>query len=260
MEWKEKNQQEINEQWTESSSNYDRIIHDELNSYRPATWQKQILSQVKTDQPLHILDTGCGPAFFTIILAQKGHIVTGIDGAEGMLERARANVQAAGVQAEILEMDCHQLEFTEDTFDLIVSRNVTHALRDHVQVYKEWQRVLKPGGVLLIFDANWHLIEQPGPIHDQYIKDVRRCIELFGSDFNEHTDPDAVEDWEFDETHLLGDTIRPDWDLGILKALGYTNLSYDRDITEKLWDEKEKTIYATTPMFMIRAEKKEKTE
>ena len=31
-----------------------------------------------------------------------------------------------------------------------ISRNLTHTLRDHKQVYKEWLRVLKPGGTLFI--------------------------------------------------------------------------------------------------------------
>lgn len=255
MKTKMKTQQEINEAWTRSSENYDRIILDELNSFRTEAWQKQIMTQVEEGRKLKILDTGCGPAFFTIILSKLGHEVTGIDGAGGMLERARKNIELTGVEAEIMEMDCHELTFEDNTFDLIVSRNVTHALRDHVQVYRQWQRVLKPGGVLLIFDANWHLMEQPGDLHDQYIKDLKRCIEVFGSDFNGHTDPSQIEDWSADKTHLLGDTIRPDWDMGILKALNYKDISCDRDITGPLWDEKEKTIYATTPMFMIRAVK-----
>ena len=34
---------------------------------------------------------------------------------------------------------------------------MTHALREHKTVYAQWLRVLKPEGILLIFDANWHL-------------------------------------------------------------------------------------------------------
>nr|WP_269849318.1 class I SAM-dependent methyltransferase [Methanosarcina horonobensis] len=44
-----------------------------------------------------MLDVGCGPGFFSIILSQAGHQVTGVDCAAGMLERARLNAEFSGV-------------------------------------------------------------------------------------------------------------------------------------------------------------------
>ena len=38
------NQEEINQSWSVSSANYDRIIQDELNSFRTEAWQQQILA------------------------------------------------------------------------------------------------------------------------------------------------------------------------------------------------------------------------
>lgn len=253
MESNYKTQREINNEWSTDSGDYDSIIQDELNSYRVAAWQKQILSQVNSDHPLKILDIGCGPAFFSIILARKGHILTAIDGAAGMLEKARKNIEREALKIELLEMDCHFLNFADEAFDLIVSRNVTHTLIDHVQAYREWLRVLKKEGTLLIFDANWHLTCCPGALRDQYLKDVQKCIDLFGCDFNGNTRID--ESYELMTQHRLKDLHRPDWDMGILNALGYRNIRCERDITEKLWDEKEKTIYRTTPMFMICGQK-----
>ena len=76
------NQCEINQSWSESAPNYDSIIHDELKSFRVAAWQEQILSHFPAGRPLQILDIGCGPGFFSIILSAMGHDVTGIDGAD----------------------------------------------------------------------------------------------------------------------------------------------------------------------------------
>lgn len=242
--------------WSVGSGNYDQIIQDELNSDRPGKWQKKILSQVDSSQPLEILDIGCGPGFFTIVLGQLGHKMTAIDGADGMLEKAVKNIKASRVKADIFKMDCQKLDFPDNTFDLVVSRNVTHALQDHPGAYAEWKRVLKPGGVLLIFDANWHLTGLPGPLREQYKKDWAECIRRFGSDFNGHTDPDVtLESFEPESAHLLGDLLRPDWDLGILAALGYREITTERNIIKEMWDEKEQLIYGTTPMFMIRAVK-----
>lgn len=203
-----------------------------------------------------MLDCGCGPTFFTILLAQLGHHVTGIDAAPGMLERARRNIQEYGVTARILEMDCHSLELPDESFDLVLSRNLTQALRDPVAVYREWMRVLRPGGTLLIFDANWHLPYASEEMYRESMQREKKGIEVFGSDFSGNTVFD--EKAEFPEKrvpkqHPFGDRIRPDWDCGALCALGFGEVSYERDITEKLWDDKEKLIYGNTPMFMIRA-------
>lgn len=253
-----KTQEEINQHWSDDSGDYDAIIKDELNSYRVEAWQKQIGSQVNFQKDLKVLDTGCGPAFFTIILAKMGYEVTGIDAAKGMLEKARANVAENQVQAEILEMDCHELDFPDNTFDLIVSRNVTHALRNHKQVYSEWLRVLKPGGTLLIFDANWHLASFSDEMHAESLRRWQECIRQFGSDYNRHTDPTDLSEWEnADRTphEVFGTRIRPDWDMGLLEGIGFSDITYERNIIEGLWDEKEKVLYGHTPMFMIKAQK-----
>ena len=252
-------QEQINAHWTKGSENYDRIIHDELASFRMEGWQKLIAAQVDGRTGLEVLDCGCGPAFFTILLSKAGYHVTGIDAAEGMLEKARRNVAEYGVDARILEMDCHRLDFPAGSFDLVVSRNVTHALRDHVQVYSEWRRVLKPGGILLIFDANWHLAVASEEWIRESVRREKECIRVYGSDFSGNTTFDedrARRAYESEDHHRLGDLQRPDWDCGILQALGFQNITYDRDITGPLWDDKEKLIYGHTPMFLLRAEKR----
>ena len=250
-------QKAINERWTKGSDNYDRIIHDELSSFRVEGWRQLIAAQTGSRPGLKVLDCGCGPAFFTIILAKAGYHVTGVDAAEGMLQKARANVAEFGADAQIMEMDCHELTFPDDSFDLVVSRNVTHALREHVTVYREWLRVLRPGGVLLIFDANWHLPQASEEMYLESMEREKKAIEVYGSDFSGNTVFD--ENAEFApgkrHPHPLGDLMRPDWDNGILRAVGFESISYDRDITGPLWDDKEKLVYGNTPMFMLRGVK-----
>ena len=251
-------QKAINERWSKGSANYDRIVHDELASFRAEGWRRLIAAQTGGRAGLEVLDCGCGPAFFTIILAGAGYRVTGVDAAEGMLEKARKNIVEYGVDAKILEMDCHELAFSDRSFDLVVSRNVTHALRDHVRVYGEWLRILRPGGVLLVFDANWHLPQASEEMYRESMEREKKGIETYGSDFSGNTvfDDNAEFAPGKRHPHPLGDLVRPDWDAGILRALGFAEISWDRDITGSLWDDKEKLIYGNTPMFMLRAVKK----
>ena len=260
----DKEQEIINEQWSQGASNYNDIIEDEIHSFRAAAWKKQILEQVPKQGRLDILDCGCGPGFFSCIMAQEGHRVTAVDGSDSMLEYARSRAEENGLSVNFLLMDCHHLEFEDDSFDLVISRNVTHTLRDHARVYREWKRVLRPGGVLLIFDANWHLSRYGFSEHEESVRRHIECMKIYGSDFSgnvydgdeealrkrfEQYRPDESDVWD----HALRDRIRPDWDVGLLQGLGYQEVCYDRDIIEELWDDKEKCIYGNTPMFMIRA-------
>lgn len=251
-------QEKINRYWSEDAGVYERVIRDELDSFRPAAWTKKIEEQVGGRKGLKVLDCGCGPAFFTIILSRAGHDVTGIDAAEGMLRVAEKNLASLNVRATLLQMDCHELSFPDGSFDLVLSRNVTHTLRDHVRVYRQWQRVLKPGGVLLIFDANWHLPTVSESVLWETLLREKHCIEIYGSDFSGNTSFDEERSrsmYKNEKRYLPGDVRRPDWDCGILTALGFREISYERDVTGPLWDDKEKLIYGNTPMFMIRAVK-----
>ncbi|MDO5829321.1 MAG: class I SAM-dependent methyltransferase [Methanocorpusculum sp.] len=262
-----KEQEKINEIWTNGASNYNKIIDSEIESFRAEEWCRQILDNAPWKDCLKILDCGCGPGFFSVILARKGHTVHAIDASDGMMNFAKKRAERYGLNIEFAIMDCHKLEYNDDTFDLIVSRNVTHALREHRIVYREWKRVLKPGGVLLIFDANWHLASPGGPEHEESNRRYVECMKTYGSDFSGNVydgdesklirsikKTDAYTEEEFWKT-TLKDKRRPDWDLGLLEGIEFGKITYDRDIIEKLWDDKEKLIYGNTPMFMIRAVK-----
>ena len=216
-------QQEINKEWSDNSENYSAIIDDELNSFRAEAWRRKILEQVPSGKKLKILDTGCGPGFFTILLSLAGHEVIGIDGAEGMLLEAERKAAAYGVHPEFRAMDCHHL---------------------------------KPEGILLIFDANWHLMKTDPAVHEESLRRQEACVQRYGDAFDTKTkNKEERRKKDLEGEHVLGTKQRPDWDLGLLEGLGYVNICTERDITEELWDEKEQLLYGNTPMFMIRAEK-----
>lgn len=263
-------QEEINAHWTEGAENYSDIIDQELNSFRAERWKRKILENVPRKERLDILDIGCGPGFFSILLAEEGHRVTGIDGSRAMLREAEAKAARRGKEGKsgcressgkpalpvFLQMDAHQPEFLDGSFDLLVSRNVTHTLRDHPAAYREWLRVLRPGGVLLIFDANWHLVKSDAALREESRRRQEECVRRYGDAFDRKT-PNKEErrQQDLEGEHILGNLRRPDWDMGLLLGLGYTGIRTERNLMEEMWDEKEILLYGNTPLFMIRAEK-----
>ena len=73
-----------------------------------------------------------------------------------MLAEAKRN---AGPWQEAIDfrlMDAQKPTFTAESFDVVLSRNLTWVLEDPEQTYGNWRHVLKPGGLLLNFDANWY--------------------------------------------------------------------------------------------------------
>lgn len=148
----------IQERWEHSAKGYSDGIQQDFDTKVVETWQNLILHHiVLTDKPLEILDVGTGPGYFATILSMAGHNVTAIDCAKNMLEEAKINADMHHVYPKFYQMDSHLLSFQPESFDMIVSRNVTWTLYDPIHAFKQWHHVLKPGGKLVIFDANWHL-------------------------------------------------------------------------------------------------------
>ncbi|MCQ2452648.1 MAG: class I SAM-dependent methyltransferase [Oscillospiraceae bacterium] len=252
-------QGEINESWSIRSDNYNSYVVEEFQTNRPQKWLEQIESLAPSNRPLRVLDCGCGPGFFSVLLSKAGHKVTGIDGSDGMLKHARENAEVFAVEPELIQGDFGALPFADNTFDLLISRNVTHIIREHLKVYGEWLRVLKPGGVLLIYDANWHLPYQEGPVRDEAIRREREALAIYERGYTYDRSYEYIDSaLNPDNYKVFGKAQRPDFDIGVLTQLPFCDISFDRDVTAELWSEKEKLMYGATPLYRIRAVKEQK--
>jgi ubiquinone/menaquinone biosynthesis C-methylase UbiE len=107
-----------------------------------------------------VLDVGCGPGTDTIPLAsvvgQTGQ-VTGIDADAVMVAEARAQAEAAGVNAWVCheQADATSLPFADATFDACRSERLFQHLREPAQVLAEMLRVTKSGGWIAVIDTDW---------------------------------------------------------------------------------------------------------
>lgn len=107
---------------------------------------------------LQILEVGSGPGQAVIQLAQSGaKRVVGVDLSPGMLEHAEYlrlsnGAQGQAVQADFRLASAQQLPFQDERFDVVVCRLLLHHLREPERALREFWRVLRPGGVLLLAD------------------------------------------------------------------------------------------------------------
>ena len=141
--------------WTIRSHDFGAVRKNELGSIMGRRWQEELEARLPERSPLNILDVGTGTGFFAILMAKLGHKVTGIDLTPAMLEEAAAMAAGLGLDIAFRHMDAQELDFPDGTFDVVLSRNLTWTLPQPEKAYAEWHRVLKPGGLLLNFDADY---------------------------------------------------------------------------------------------------------
>ena len=244
-------QETVQERWEDSARGYSQGIQKDFDPPMVRIWQELILDE-GADRPLDILDVGTGPGYFATVLSMAGHRVTAIDCAENMLEEARKNAAAHGTAPEFLQMDSHCLKFADQSFDLIVSRNVTWTLYDPKQAYGEWRRVLRQKGKLVVFDANWHL----------HKFDPQRYDRVMGKS-QEQKPPECAyqgdnpQVLEYYRNMPLARLERPQWDQRALPEWGFQVLLVRPCLNQWVYSDQDQELYRDIPLFQIVAEKTE---
>jgi ubiquinone/menaquinone biosynthesis C-methylase UbiE len=105
------------------------------------------------------LDLGCGPGQITIMMAKRWPQMRflGLDAAPAMLDQARRDAAAAGVQVDwdvirVGPVGDGRLPYEDASFELVTCNSVLHHLADPLQALNEMARICRPGGAVLIRD------------------------------------------------------------------------------------------------------------
>jgi SAM-dependent methyltransferase len=240
--------------WRVSATGYSDIVIDEFKNGAQKPWTSLILEQAPRAGILEIVDIGTGPGFFPLILSLAGHNVTGIDASPEMIQKAQNNLEALGGSAELYIMDSHSTTFEDERFDMVINRNVVWTLTKPFDAFQEWRRILKPGGILLIFDADWFISARDFDIKIQEEKDLAEYRQKYGNppqSFREE-DRDLACNWCADMP--LFAKMRPAWDLTALNEIGFERI-HSTIVSERVYDAKKLLLNRVKPMFMIVAKK-----
>ena len=107
---------------------------------------------------MRLLDVGCGPGTVTAGLARAvapGGVV-GIDLSADVLGLARSHAVTERLKNVKFQIgDVYQLEFGDGAFDVVYANQLLQHLTDPVRAIREMRRVLKPGGLLAVRDADY---------------------------------------------------------------------------------------------------------
>lgn len=159
----------------------ERLREEDPGAYKAITGNKKFYSITRQSRiyierwlatrcPNHkLLDYCCGRGGSSIKAASYGAEVTGIDISEKSIQTSQQRAIKAGVDSKtsFLTMDAENLEFEDNTFDLIICSGVLHHL-DVARAFPELSRVLKPSGEITCIEAlgynpliNWYRKRTP---------------------------------------------------------------------------------------------------
>jgi malonyl-CoA O-methyltransferase len=96
-----------------------------------------------------VLEIGCGTGKNTVFLAKIGFVVHAVDFSQGMLEKAKQNVQADNVHFSLMDIT-RPWKFDEQFFDLVVCNLVLEHIQNLSFVFREAARVLRAHGYFFL--------------------------------------------------------------------------------------------------------------
>ena len=137
---------------------------------------------------MRLLDAGCGPGSITVGLAQAvapGEVI-GIDANPKAVEAASAAAEAAGVTNVRFEVvDLHRMPFEDESFDAVFAHAVLQHVPDPERAVGALARVVRPGGVIGLADADWDgfLIWPTPPAMRRALRLMRELRKHSGGDF-----------------------------------------------------------------------------
>ncbi|PIP80475.1 MAG: malonyl-[acyl-carrier protein] O-methyltransferase BioC [Gammaproteobacteria bacterium CG22_combo_CG10-13_8_21_14_all_40_8] len=210
-----------------------------VNYEKHAVLQKEVayrliekLDYIKTD-PKVIIDAGCGTGYCTRLLSKKfpKAKITGFDLAPGMVAYAQSKMpwyRKPFAHDQYQVADIRELPLEDNSVDFIFSNLSIQWISDIDLCFQEWQRILKPGGLLLFstfgpdtlfqLKRSWAAVDND--IHVNHFTDM-------------HDLGDSLIQQHFAQPVMDAEVITTTYDnvkqlLKELKAIGANNLSSDR--------------------------------
>ena len=179
--------EEIKAYWSKRAATFDDAFgHRILPGLEHDAWAA-VLRERLGPQPVDVLELASGTGEVTKVLLSLGHRVTGIDFSEAMVERSRTK-HRGHPRARFVLGDAENTMEPDARYEAVVCRHLVWTLTNPEAALRDWHRVLRPGGRLLIFDGDF--VNQPW--QGRLAKRAMTLLEKFtGPDL--HRDPSLAQ-------------------------------------------------------------------
>ncbi|MBH0228650.1 class I SAM-dependent methyltransferase [Halobacillus yeomjeoni] len=138
--------QNVKKSYQKLTSHYVRDVDTKpYNAYLERPAMVEAMPPLKDKQ---VLDAGCAAGWYSQYMAEEGAVVTAVDFSPSMVEATRRRTETLNVTTFVHDIST-QFPLASESLDVIVSSLTLHYIKDWEAVFKEFARLLKPGGTLL---------------------------------------------------------------------------------------------------------------
>jgi demethylmenaquinone methyltransferase/2-methoxy-6-polyprenyl-1,4-benzoquinol methylase len=161
-----KNPAAVSAMFDDVAASYDKT-NDLLSFGQARLWRGAVRKAISPKAPDRILDIAAGTGTSSMALLAEGVSVVAADFSNGMLDEGRKRYP----KLEFVFADAMKLPFKDAEFDVVTMSFGLRNVENHNIALKEFFRVLKPGGRLVICEFS-HVGGVFGPLYRLYLKYV----------------------------------------------------------------------------------------
>ena len=161
-----KNPAAVSAMFDDVAASYDKT-NDLLSFGQSRLWRGAVRKAISPKAPDRILDIAAGTGTSSMALLADGVSVVAADFSNGMLDEGRKRYP----KLEFVFADAMKLPFKDAEFDVVTMSFGLRNVENHNTALKEFFRVLKPGGRLVICEFS-HVGGVFGPLYRLYLKYV----------------------------------------------------------------------------------------
>ena len=128
-----------------------RAFFERIEAHRyEKEWHIPAAANFANTRGLRVLEIGCGLGTDGAQFAKAGADYTGVDLTNAAIDLARKRFELFGLTGKFQVADAENLDFPDESFDVVYSHGVLHHTPDIDAAVQEIRRVLKPGGRAIV--------------------------------------------------------------------------------------------------------------
>jgi demethylmenaquinone methyltransferase / 2-methoxy-6-polyprenyl-1,4-benzoquinol methylase len=183
-------EQRVHKVFERISDNYDKM-NSVISFQQHIKWRKDTMRRMNVKPGSKALDVCCGTGDWTIALAEavgSSGEVTGLDFSQNMLNVGIEKIKNLGLkQVNLIHGNAMELPFPDNSFDYVTIGFGLRNVPDYLQVLKEMNRVLKPGGIAVCLETSQPTLIGYKQLYYFYFKFIMPLFgKLFAKSYQEY--------------------------------------------------------------------------